>query len=183
MRLARSGARTAGLSGVRSAAGESGVRSPAVVLGLGFGGLFDGIVFHQILQWHHMLSTPAPPVTVDALALNTLADGLFHGAAWVVSLVGVWLLVREPREPASTTTLLAGLVGGWGAFNLVEGVVDHLILGVHHVRPGPDQALYDIAFLLWGAAFVVAGWWLGRSRSARLTGRGTGGVASVDRAG
>ncbi len=28
-----------------------------VVLGLGLGGLVDGILLHQILQWHHMLSS------------------------------------------------------------------------------------------------------------------------------
>ncbi|MCK1539441.1 DUF2243 domain-containing protein, partial [Bradyrhizobium sp. 176] len=30
--------------------------SAGVLLGLGLGGFFDGIVFHQLLQWHHMLS-------------------------------------------------------------------------------------------------------------------------------
>jgi uncharacterized membrane protein len=27
-----------------------------LLLGIGLGGFFDGIVLHQILQWHHMLS-------------------------------------------------------------------------------------------------------------------------------
>jgi uncharacterized membrane protein len=27
-----------------------------VLLGLGLGGFVDGIVLHQILQWHHMLT-------------------------------------------------------------------------------------------------------------------------------
>ena len=26
------------------------------------------------------------------------------------------------------------LLVGWGAFNLVEGTIDHEILGIHHVR-------------------------------------------------
>ncbi len=140
----------------------------ATVLGVGFGGLFDGIVFHQILQWHHMISSAAPPVTVGALQLNTLADGLFHAASWVIAMVGVWLLLRasgERRAPRSGRVLLGGLLAGWGGFNLVEGLVDHVILGVHHVRPGDDQALYDVAFLLWGAAFLVIGWWLLRQGS------------------
>lgn len=29
---------------------------PSLLLGIGFGGFIDGIVLHQILQWHHMLS-------------------------------------------------------------------------------------------------------------------------------
>jgi len=28
---------------------------------------------------------------------------------------------------------------GWGLFNLVEGVVDHHILTIHHVRESNDQ--------------------------------------------
>jgi uncharacterized membrane protein len=35
-------------------------RSPlsvGVLFGLGLGGFFDGIVLHQVLQWHHMLSS------------------------------------------------------------------------------------------------------------------------------
>ncbi len=27
------------------------------VLGLGLGGLFDGIMLHQILGWHHLVGT------------------------------------------------------------------------------------------------------------------------------
>jgi uncharacterized membrane protein len=138
----------------------------AVVLGIGFGGFFDGIVFHQILQWHHMLSSPTPPETVANLQLNTFADGLFHGTTWLVSLFGVWLLWRandERRPPGSGRILIGGLFAGWGLFNLVEGIVDHIILGVHHVRPGPDQAMYDAAFLIWGAAFLGMGWALIRS--------------------
>ena len=32
------------------------VRTAGIVLGIGLGGFFDGIVLHQILQWHHMLT-------------------------------------------------------------------------------------------------------------------------------
>jgi uncharacterized membrane protein len=46
-------------------------------------------------------------------------------------------------------------------------VVDHYLLGIHHVRPGPDAALYDAAFLAWGAVFVGIGWWLLRSAAGR----------------
>src|SRR5215203_241764 len=58
----------------------------AILLGVGLGGFFDGIVLHQILQWHHLVSTPAPPDTLANLELNTLFDGLFHGATWVVTV-------------------------------------------------------------------------------------------------
>jgi uncharacterized membrane protein len=40
-------------------------------------------------------------------------------------------------------------------FNLVEGLVDHHTLQVHHIKSGPNQLLWDIGFLLWGVVMVV----------------------------
>ena len=33
------------------------IRLPGIILGVGLGGFVDGIVLHQVLQWHHMLSS------------------------------------------------------------------------------------------------------------------------------
>jgi len=43
--------------------------------------------------------------------------------------------------------MIGYLLIGWGLFNDVEGIIDHYILQVHHVRPGPDQAFWDFVFL------------------------------------
>ena len=142
-----------------------------VLLGLGFGGFFDGIVFHQILQWHHMLTSAGfPPTSVENLQRNTLADGLFHALTYVLSLVGIYLLWRAARnhQLAGTLPLLAAtMLAGWGAFNVVEGLVDHFLLQIHHVRddlpPGPTQLAWDLAFLAWGAAMLIGGWVWARS--------------------
>ena len=137
----------------------------AVLLGLGLGGFFDGIVLHQILQWHHMVSTPAPPTSLENLELNTFGDGLFHAATWMITVAGVFALLASNgarHEPRAGKRFAGGLLIGWGTFNLVEGVVDHHLLNLHHVRPGPDALLYDAAFLAWGAAMFVSGWWLAR---------------------
>jgi len=132
-----------------------------ILLGLGLGGFFDGIVLHQILQWHHMLTSAGyPPTSVANLQLNTLADGLFHALAWVLTglgLLALWRAARRDDVVWSGRTLAGGLLLGWGLFNLVEGVVNHHILQIHHVRPGPDQALWDLAFLAWGAVMAAAG--------------------------
>lgn len=141
----------------------------AVVLGIGLGGFFDGIVFHQLLQWHHLLSSPVPPTTIPNLELNTLADGAFHATTWAITVVGVWLLLRANgarRTAGAGRVLLGGMLAGWGGFNLVEGLVDHYLLRIHHVRPGPDEALYDAAFLAWGTAFLALGWWVARRSGA-----------------
>lgn len=132
---------------------------PTILLGLGLGGFFDGIVLHQILQWHHMLSAHLPPDSVANLEINTLADGLFHAATWVFTVVGIVLLYRQLRDGASIRWqgLMGGLLAGWGGFNVVEGLINHQLLGLHHVRSGPDELLYDIGFLIWGAVMLVAG--------------------------
>ena len=144
-----------------------------VSLGLGLGGFFDGIVFHQILQFHHMLSAHPDPTVAGDLRLNVLADGLFHAATYVFTVVGVGLLWRAWRRsavPASGRTLLGATVAGWGLFNVVEGLVNHQLLGIHHVWPaGPGSVLvWDVAFLVWGLLFLAGGYGIARSDSAAV---------------
>ena len=132
----------------------------AVLLGLGLGGFFDGIVLHQMLQWHHMVSTPTPPDTLQNLELNTMGDGIFHAATWVLTVTGVFVLATSNgarHQERATRTLIGGMLVGWGSFNVVEGLVDHHLLGLHHVRPGPDEFTYDVGFLIWGAIMLLVG--------------------------
>lgn len=149
------------------------------VLGLGLGGFFDGIVFHQILQVHHMLSAhPRTAVAAD-IRLNVLADGLFHLGTYALTIAGIGLVWRAWRDhdvpPSGRSLLGAGLVG-WGVFNLVEGVVNHHLLGIHHVWPaGPGGiVVWDVAFLLWGAAMLAAGVQLIRRDPSVAPDRGRG---------
>ena len=146
-----------------------------VLFGLGLGGFFDGIVLHQVLQWHHMLSSWYPITDVPSLELNTLWDGIFHSGTYVFVVVGLFVLWRAAhrRHLFWSNKLLAGtLLLGWGLFNLIEGVVDHEILGVHHVneRVARAQWIYwDLGFLAWGALMLAGGWRLlkaGQARSA-----------------
>jgi uncharacterized membrane protein len=155
-------------------------RAPAFVLGVGLGGFVDGIVLHQILQWHHMLTGTSryPATTIAGLDANTLADGLFHAATWVFVVAGTWMLVRawQAGRLAPPWRVVVGMaLVGWGSFNLVEGVVDHHLLGVHHVRddvatPWP----WDVAFLVLGAALVVVGLVLARPPRRPAGRRGAG---------
>jgi uncharacterized membrane protein len=143
-----------------------------ILLGVGLGGFFDGIVLHQILQWHHMVSHVGdyPPTTVAGLEANTLGDGLFHAATWVFTVAGLFLLwsaLRLPGTRWSTKAFVGLLLLGWGLFNVVEGLIDHHLLQLHHVKEQTDHRLaWDLAFLLWGATMVIGGWFLHRTGQA-----------------
>jgi uncharacterized membrane protein len=145
-------------------------RAPSFVLGLGLGGFIDGIVLHQILQWHHMLSGDKggePMDTVAGLETNTLVDGLFHTGTWILVAAASFLLVRawQRGELAPPWRMHVGLLlAGWGVFNLVEGLIDHELLGIHHVRDDLGAPLgWDLGFLAFGALLVAGGWALAQT--------------------
>lgn len=136
-----------------------------MLLGVGLGGFMDGILLHQIFQWHHMLSSVLPPDDMADLQVNMAWDGYFHLGVWAATVLGVLLMWSGGRR-ASTLPPGLWVVGmillGWGAFNLVEGVVNHHILGIHHVRGwGPDP-LWDVGFLATGPVLMVVGWKVAR---------------------
>ena len=55
------------------------------------------------------------------------------------------------------------LLAGWGLFNLVEGVVDHHLLQLHHVRDDLGGPLsWDLGFLAVSVVLLVGGWALHR---------------------
>ena len=137
------------------------------MLGVGLGGFIDGILLHQIAQWHNMLSAVLPPTSMEAMTRNMRWDGIFHVATLIATFVGLLLLWREGRRgtaPASLRVLLGQMILGWGVFNLVEGIIDHHILKLHHVRDVPVHVpTYDWLFLaIGGLVFIAVGWRLSR---------------------
>ena len=173
------GRRGTGRGMVATDRGGSPVFAPALTIGVGLGGFVDGIVLHQILGWHHMLSA-RPGFDMRA---NEVADGLFHAGMWLVVLAGVlWLYarLRLPPVPAAGPRLVSGprpwrvLVGamltGWGLFNVVEGLVDHQVLGLHHVRPGAHQLAWDLGFLALGVMLAGVGFLVARPRRVQRSG-------------
>jgi uncharacterized membrane protein len=142
---------------------ESPTLLPSLLLGIGLGGFVDGIVFHEIFQWHHILSDEGccDVGTVSGLEDNTLADGIFHAVTWLFVFVGTVLAVRawqQGRLAPPWRAHFGGLLVGWGGFNLCEGLVDHQILGIHHLRDDLGGPLgWDLGFLAFGALLVLVG--------------------------
>lgn len=144
------------------------LRTPGLLLGAGLGGFVDGIVLHQILQWHHMLTGTSeyPPTSLARLEVNTVWDGVFHAATWMITVAGIlilWRIAQHSPSRLSGKELFRWIVVGWGLFNVVEGVVNHHLLQIHHVREGEGELLLDLAFLGFGVALIALGSYLGRN--------------------
>ena len=140
------------------------MRLAGIVLGLGLGGFVDGITLHLIMLGHNMGSAVLPPTTMDAMAQNMVWDGMFHAATLVLTLVGVLMLWSDGvagLSPRRLSVLIGQMILGWGLFNLVEGVIDHHLLNIHHVRD--MLPAYDWVFLaVGGVGFTLIGLLLAR---------------------
>ncbi len=131
------------------------------LLGVGMGGFVDGILFHQILQLHNMLSNRVPRDTLVNEQINMVWDGFFHAFTWLCVAVGILLLWRAVTRPGallSGKALCGALLFGWGLFNLVEGTIDHQILQIHHVYQNGNHLLWDMVFLASGVVLLILGW-------------------------
>src|SRR4051812_16657025 len=143
-----------------------------VLLGMGMGGFFDGIAFHQILQLHNMFSATVPKTSIPNMEVNMFWDGLFHAFTWIMTLWGIialWRAGKHAEVPWSTRTFVGALFLGWGCFNFVEGLIDHHLLGIHHVVERLGVSVFDYAFLASGVVFILVGWSAIRSGKHRDT--------------
>lgn len=145
---------------------------PGIVLGIGLGSMIDLIVFHLILQWHHVASARVLTDTLDGLRLNVLLDGVLLGAMWILTVVALALLWRAAGAPADRppgSRVVGAALVGWGGFNVYDGIVDHYVFQLHHTTHGADAALWDAVIVAWGVAFMAVGWLVVRRTRARTS--------------
>lgn len=135
--------------------------SSGIFMGVGLGGFVDGILFHQIFQIHAMLTAKYPKDSFANYQINMVWDGLFHAVTWTMTAIGLamlWNAGRRADVPWSGRTFLGSMIMGWGLFNLVEGIIDHHILHIHHVVESMGVSVWDWVFLGSGVLFIVIGW-------------------------
>jgi uncharacterized membrane protein len=119
-----------------------------------------------------------PIDSIENLELNTLWDGIFHGATYLFVVAGLWMLWRSARRRHlywSTKLLIGTVLAGFGLFNTVEGIINHHLLGLHHVNQTVARetwVYWDVGFTLLGLAMLAAGWWITR-RGERETASAT----------
>ncbi|CAN5481080.1 hypothetical protein BH23CHL4_BH23CHL4_21000 [soil metagenome] len=115
-----------------------------------------------------------PMETVPGLEANTLADGFFHVGTLALTIAGIallWTALQHEPNPWSTSAFAGLMIAGWGIFNVVEGVINHQILELHHVRENASNLLaWDLAFLFWGAAMILGGWLVAQPEMHRQPG-------------
>lgn len=134
----------------------------SMVLGIGMGGFLDGIVLHQILQVHEMLSNKIPTTNYIGKSVNMFWDGIFHLFCMIVVLVGIilmWKLLFRKDVDRSGKLFGGGLLFGFGLFNIVEGVIDHQILKLHNVvELSANHDIANYAFLGVSVIMLIVGY-------------------------
>jgi uncharacterized membrane protein len=134
----------------------------SMVVGIGMGGFIDGIVLHQVLQVHEMLSNKIPPTDYIGKSVNMFWDGIFHFFCMIVVLIGIilmWKLLFRKDVDRSGKLFGGGLLLGWGLFNIVEGVVDHQILKLHNViELAANHDIANFSFLGVSVVMIIIGY-------------------------
>ncbi len=139
------------------------------VIGFSLGGFFDGILLHQVLQWHHLFSL-VPGEMWRNIRNQILMDGWFHVLHYAIVLVGLWLLWSARAGFAglgSDRRLLGAALLGFSVWQFVDVMLFHWILMIHRIRIGVASPLaYDLGWLVaFGVTTLCAGLWLWRGRS------------------
>jgi uncharacterized membrane protein len=138
---------------------DRSTRAGWLLVGFAVGGFFDGIVLHQILQWHHLLSGLGEPAGAN-LPFQIMADGLFHLVMYLVALAGAGLLVTARASGGrggTTSEILRLALIGFGTWHVIDAVVSHWLLGLHRIRMDSETPLaWDVGWLvLFGLAPLV----------------------------
>jgi uncharacterized membrane protein len=121
------------------------------VIGFALGGFFDGILLHQVLQWHHFLSL-VPGEALRDIRNQILADGMFHVAVYAIAAIGLALLWRARggfAADGADRRLLGAAALGFVAWQAVDIGFFHWIVGIHRVRVDvPNPLAWDIGWLV-----------------------------------
>jgi uncharacterized membrane protein len=134
---------------------------PGMLIGAAFAGLCDGTVFHQILGWHHLFSGErTPEQSLGLCRENELWDGVFHAGCLGLAAIAITSLwrARQALVAMPTSAFVGTVLLGGGMFNVLEGIVDHHLLRIHHVRAGELTLAYDAAFLVLSGGIAACGY-------------------------
>jgi uncharacterized membrane protein len=127
------------------------VAAPAFLLGVAMSGFFDGILLHQVLQWHHLLSL-APGTAFRDPRVQVFADGLFHVLMYLLAIIALVLFWRRRShltEPDGARVVAGSFVAGFGAWNIADVGLFHWVMQIHNIRLDvPNPIAWDVGWLV-----------------------------------
>ncbi|MGV1873747.1 DUF2243 domain-containing protein [Agrobacterium rosae] len=145
------------------------------LVGVSAAGFVDGIVLHQILQWHSLLSgLKGQPF--DDLRFRMLMDGGFHLAMYAVAMMGLFMLFHQRRhinQPGSERFFVSALMVGFGTWHVTDALLNHWLLRLHHIRETENWLWWDLGFFVMGVAVALTGLILRRRPPSGGRGLGT----------
>lgn len=116
--------------------------------GLGLAGLFDGVLLHRLLQWHHVLTDRMPAIGPRA---HLRWDGLFD-ALMMMALAAALCGLQRRRDALQRLpgrALAGSALAGFGLWHIIDAVMLHWVLGLHRIRPLAQSPLaWDLGWLL-----------------------------------
>lgn len=138
------------------------------LLGFSLGGFFDGILLHQILQWHHLLSNVQ---AAQDMRMQIMADGLFHALMYLIAafaLYKLWKARGNLQTPGASGTLWGNAFIGFGVWHIVDSFFSHWITGIHRIKiDSPNPLMWDLIwFFVFGVVPVIIGWRMRKRGSA-----------------
>jgi Predicted membrane protein (DUF2243) len=115
---------------------------------------------HRIGALSGFGTTPGRDPFVEAFLEGMRALGYVEGQSLVLAAERCIC----PRRDSFSPGIYGPADPGWGVVNLVEGVMDHQILGIHNVREVSNATVYNLTFLaVGGVLFILLGWQLMRA--------------------
>jgi uncharacterized membrane protein len=122
-----------------------------VLVGIGVASFIDETVFHQLLHWHHFYDRSTPTI-------GLVSDGWFHAFSFIAIVVGMFLLADLRRVRGLVPRRWwAGLLLGWGGFQVYDGVIDHKLLRLHQIRYHVTLWPYDVIWNVTAAVGILVG--------------------------
>lgn len=147
---------------------------PGFLVGVSAAGFIDGILLHQILQWHSLLSgLEGQPF--DDLSFRMLMDGGFHLAMYAIGMTGLFMLFHQRRHinrPGSGRLFTSALMIGFGTWHVTDALLNHWLLQLHHIREIENWLWWNLSFFVMGVVVTLAG--LIVQRRPPFGGRGLG---------
>src|SRR5699024_663298 len=138
-----------------------------VLFGVGAMALIDVIIFHQLLQWHHFFD-------FNTMQFGIFSDGLLNAFALFSIVAGIFLFAHVTKiYTYSILRWWSGIFIGLGAFQLIDGTINHKLFGIHQIRYGVDILPYDIAWNTSAVLLLIIGfimWFKTRKNEANRTG-------------